>query len=123
MIAWLALQASQTWNCYSAKQPRIGNGTVGTSVSGGLAQRRLVWIVHEYPHGWNDSCLSKRMLNLENLRPIHPDQPVILIAEDETMIQNIIRVRLEKDGYFVQTAENGEVALLLSQQYSGHVHL
>ena len=38
-------------------------------------------------------------------------------------IQNFARAILEEDGYFVLTAGNGEVALLLSQQYPGHIHL
>jgi YesN/AraC family two-component response regulator len=48
---------------------------------------------------------------------------VILLAEDEVMIQNLVRVLLERDGYFVLTAENGEDALLLSREYPFEIHL
>ena len=63
------------------------------------------------------------MQNPEHLLPDDPDQPVVLIAEDEPMIQNIARITLEREGYFVLTAGNGEVALRLSQQYPGKIHL
>ncbi len=35
----------------------------------------------------------------------------ILIAEDDSMIMKLIRTRLEKDGYEVITANNGDLAL------------
>ncbi len=35
----------------------------------------------------------------------------ILIAEDDGMIMKLIRTRLEKDGYEVDTASNGDLAL------------
>src|SRR4051794_8375346 len=63
------------------------------------------------------------MKNPDHLRPDRPDQPVILIADDDVMILNIVRITLERDGYFVLTAENGEAALMLSRSYSGEIHL
>src|SRR5438093_11221235 len=66
---------------------------------------------------------GRREQNPEHLRQNHPDQPVILIADDEVMIQNIVRVTLEQEGYFVLTAENGEAALVMSRQYPGRIHL
>jgi len=63
------------------------------------------------------------MRNREHLRPVRPDQAVILIVEDEAMIQNFVRVMLEREGYFVLTAEDGEAALSLSKQYPGQIHL
>jgi two-component system, cell cycle sensor histidine kinase and response regulator CckA len=63
------------------------------------------------------------MQNPEHLRPSEPDQPVILVAEDEILVQNIARITLEQEGYFVLTAPNGEVALYLSRQYPGQIDL
>ena len=63
------------------------------------------------------------MKNPANLRSDHPDQSVILVAEDDVMILNIVRVTLERDGYFVLTAENGEEAVILSRGFSGEIHL
>lgn len=58
------------------------------------------------------------MENPERLRPDRPDQSVILAAEDDVLVLNIVRITLERDGYFVLTAENGEEALMLSRNYT-----
>jgi two-component system, cell cycle sensor histidine kinase and response regulator CckA len=63
------------------------------------------------------------MRNPDNLRPDRPDQSVILVAEDDVMVLNIVRVTLERDGYFLLTAENGEEALVLSRSYPGEIDL
>jgi CheY-like chemotaxis protein len=63
------------------------------------------------------------MQNPEHLLPKQSDPTVILVADDEVMIQNIARITLEEEGYFVLVADNGEDALLLSQQYPGEIHL
>src|SRR5690348_2627547 len=73
-----------------------------------------------------ESCLEVRgdaMQDPNNLRSVHPDQSVILIAEDEVLVQNIVRITLESTGYFTLTAENGEDALLLSRKYPGTIQL
>ena|SRR5437764_13796756 len=59
----------------------------------------------------------------EHLRPDRSDQSVILVAEDDVMILNIARITLERLGYFVLTAENGEEALALSRAYPGDIDL
>jgi two-component system, cell cycle sensor histidine kinase and response regulator CckA len=61
--------------------------------------------------------------NPEHLRPDRPDQSVILVAEDDVMVLNVVRVSLQRNGYFVLTAENGEEALYLSRQYPGDIDL
>jgi len=62
------------------------------------------------------------MNNPENLRPSRPDQTVILVAEDEVMVRNIVHITLEREGYFILTAADGEQALYLSRQYKGMIH-
>jgi len=64
-----------------------------------------------------------RMRNPENLRPAHPDQTVVLVVDDDVMVQNVVRIVLDNEGYFVLTAENGEEALYISRQYPGLIHL
>jgi hypothetical protein len=54
------------------------------------------------------------MHNPESLYPEHPDQPVILLVEDDVLVLNIIRITLERDGYFVLTAEPGICVVLMS---------
>ena len=63
------------------------------------------------------------MRNPDNLRPTHPDQTVILLVEDEVIVQNVARIVLEREGYFVLAAGDGEEALVISRQYSGPIHL
>lgn len=48
---------------------------------------------------------------------------VILVAEDEVMIRNIVRHVLEADGHEVMAAADGQEALELSRQYSGTIDL
>jgi len=57
------------------------------------------------------------------LRPVQPDQPVILVADDEVAIRNIARLTLEEAGYFVLTAGDGEQALDLSRGFHGTIHV
>jgi CheY-like chemotaxis protein len=61
--------------------------------------------------------------NLEYLRPDDAGQTVVLVADDEVIVQNFVRITLERHGYFVLTAENGEEALLLSRKYPSNIHL
>src|ERR1700687_2217614 len=63
------------------------------------------------------------MRNTENLRPVHADQTVVLIAEDEVLIRNFARIALEKEGYFVLSACDGEEALIISRAYAGLIHM
>ena len=48
---------------------------------------------------------------------------VILLAEDEPLVRNLLRTLLTEDGYSVLDAHNGERALELSRQYEGSIHL
>ena len=48
---------------------------------------------------------------------------VILVAEDEVMIRNIIRHVLEAEGHEVMAAADGEEALQISRHYSGAIDL
>lgn len=48
---------------------------------------------------------------------------VILVAEDEVMIRNIVRHLMESEGHEVLAAADGEEALALSRSYSGAIDL
>jgi DNA-binding response OmpR family regulator len=58
----------------------------------------------------------------QHLRPALAGQLVILVAEDEVMICNIVRIALEEMGFFVLTASDGEQALELSRNFRGTIH-
>ena len=57
------------------------------------------------------------------LHLVQPDQPVVLVAEDDVSVQHIVRVTLERDGYFVLAAESAEEALLISRKTDLKIHL
>jgi CheY-like chemotaxis protein len=61
------------------------------------------------------------MDNPEHLLPSKASQTVILIAEDEVLVRNIVRVVLEGEGYFVLAGSDGEEALALSRRYPGKI--
>jgi two-component system cell cycle sensor histidine kinase/response regulator CckA len=50
-------------------------------------------------------------------------QGVILLAEDEPMVRNMIRATLTAQGYFVIDAVDGAQAVELSRTYEGTIHL
>jgi CheY-like chemotaxis protein len=57
--------------------------------------------------------------NPETPSPSRPDQSVVLLAEDDGTIRRLTKIVLEKEGYFVLTASDGEEALTLSGKYPG----
>ena len=63
------------------------------------------------------------MHNPQNLLPADRDQTVILIAEDDNMIRDVARIALEREGFFILTADDGEGALLFCRTYPGEIHL
>jgi two-component system, cell cycle sensor histidine kinase and response regulator CckA len=48
---------------------------------------------------------------------------VILLAEDEPLVRNLLRTVLTEDGYSVLDAHNGERALELSRGYTGAIQI
>jgi two-component system, cell cycle sensor histidine kinase and response regulator CckA len=48
---------------------------------------------------------------------------VILVADDEELVRNLVAVVVRSDGYQVLIASDGEQALELSRRYDGHIHL
>src|SRR5215208_726823 len=62
------------------------------------------------------------MNNPQHLLPSNPDQTVILVAEDEVVVRNVVRIVLEGQGYFILAANDGQEALTISRQYPGIIH-
>jgi CheY-like chemotaxis protein len=51
------------------------------------------------------------------------NQTVILLVDDEPVMLNVLRIILERLGYFILTAGDGEEALHLSRSFPGTIHL
>jgi len=48
---------------------------------------------------------------------------VILVADDEPLIRNLVTLLMQQDGYFVLSAADGHEGLELSRQYPGTIDL
>jgi DNA-binding response OmpR family regulator len=63
------------------------------------------------------------MGDVEHLQvPASPDQRVILVVDDESVVVNIARITLEAAGFLVLTACDGEQALQVSREFPGPIH-
>ena len=51
------------------------------------------------------------------------EKPVILVAEDDGHVRDLIRQILETEGYAVLTAADGEQALQVSRTFTTTIHL
>jgi hypothetical protein len=60
---------------------------------------------------------------LPDLRSLVVHQPVILVADDEALIRNLVTLLLQHDGYLVVSAADGHEGLELSRKYSGTIDL
>lgn len=48
---------------------------------------------------------------------------IILVAEDDVMVRNVVRILLQEEGHEVLVAIDGHEALELSRQYQGTIDL
>jgi two-component system, cell cycle sensor histidine kinase and response regulator CckA len=51
------------------------------------------------------------------------NETVILLAEDEAVVRNLVRLTLSKEGYAVLTANDGQEALELCEKFRDPIHL
>jgi two-component system cell cycle sensor histidine kinase/response regulator CckA len=49
--------------------------------------------------------------------------PVILLAEDDVVVRNLVRLMLTREGYTVLTAKDGQEALRTCQAFQDPLHL
>ena len=71
----------------------------------------------EPPTGVNGDGTNLQPVNLPDLRLLGVHQSVILVADDEPLIRNIVTLLLQHDGYFVLSAADGHEGLELSRKY------
>lgn len=50
-------------------------------------------------------------------------QPVVLVADDQVLIRNLVTIVMQREGYIVIAASDGHEGLELSRQYSGKIEL
>ena len=62
-------------------------------------------------------------VRLPDLRSLGVHQPVILVADDEALIRNLVTLLLQHEGYFVLSAADGHEGLELSRKYPGPIDL
>jgi DNA-binding NtrC family response regulator len=58
-----------------------------------------------------------------DLRLLGVHQSVILVADDEALIRNLVTILLQQEGYFVLSAADGHEGLELSRKYPGAIDL
>src|SRR5438270_4201638 len=64
------------------------------------------------------------LLTLESFNAPAPDAPrVVLVAEDEVVVRNIVCFLLNHEGYHVLSAADGQEALALAREYQGPIDL
>lgn len=66
---------------------------------------------------------GKGAVALPDLRSLGLYQPVILVADDDPLIRNLVTFLLQHDGYFVMSAADGHEGLHLSRIYQGVIDL
>ncbi len=57
------------------------------------------------------------------MAPTAPNETVILLAEDDPVVRNLVRTMLAKEGYAVLTANDGAEALEVCAEFSDPIHL
>ena len=76
----------------------------------------------EKPAGQNDGRTGP-LVALPNLLRSGAHQSVILVADDEALVRNLVTLLMQQDGYFVLSAADGHEGLDLSRQYPGTIDL
>jgi DNA-binding response OmpR family regulator len=56
-------------------------------------------------------------------KSVAPRQAVILVADDEALVRNLVTLLMQEQGYFVLSAADGHEGLELSRQYPGSIEL
>lgn len=76
----------------------------------------------EYP-GSQQCGSTDQPLDLPQARSSEPLQSVILVADDDALVRNLVTLLMRQDGYFVLPAADGHEGLELSRQYPGPIDL
>jgi DNA-binding response OmpR family regulator len=77
-------------------------------------------MIPEDPAGQKDETARPPVI-LTGFWPV--EQPVIMVADDEVLVRNLVRILMQAEGYFVLCAADGHEGLELSRQYPGTIDL
>src|SRR5215813_6675740 len=69
---------------------------------------------------------SSRILITKVQRGLHfmePNETVILLAEDDAAVRNLVALMLSKEGYAVLTANDGQEALEICDKFTDPIHM
>jgi DNA-binding response OmpR family regulator len=61
--------------------------------------------------------------NLPEAQYMGINQPIILVADDEVLVRNLVTLLLQEQGYMVLSAADGQEGLELSRKYPGTIDL
>jgi len=68
-----------------------------------------------------DGAGTKPPVDLPGPSAVH--QSVILVADDEVLVRNLVTLIMQREGHFVLAAADGHEGLELSRQYPGKIDL
>jgi DNA-binding response OmpR family regulator len=73
--------------------------------------------------GSQDGDATNTPVGTPDLRCCGPHQSVILVADDEVLIRNLVTLLLQQDGHMVLSAANGREGLEIAREYPGPIEL
>jgi PAS domain S-box-containing protein len=115
---------------FTTKAPGKGTG-LGLSTVYGIVKQAggFIWVYSEPGHGTTFKLyLPRADVTTEGMTAARDAQAprgteTVLLVEDATAVRAVTKQLLERQGYTVLEAPNGEVALRLAQQHDGPIHL
>ena len=66
---------------------------------------------------------TRHPVDLPDFRSRGSSQSVILVADDEVLIRNLVTLLMQREGHFVLSAADGHEGLELSRKYPGTIDL
>jgi len=115
---------------FTTKEPGKGTG-LGLATVYGIVQQSggFIWVYSEPGHGTTFKIYLPRVdapaegVAVAAVAPVGRGTETVLLAEDAAAVRAVARQVLERQGYTVLEAPDGELALHLAQRHSGPIHL
>ena len=115
---------------FTTKAPGKGTG-LGLATVYGIVQQSggFIWVYSEPGHGTTFKIYLPRVdapaesAVVAAVGPVARGTETVLLAEDSAAVRAVARQVLERQGYTVLEAPDGELALHLAQRHAGPIHL